>query len=63
LQQITKNEKDWLIKNGYIKNQKGKYIDLKITQKNKKAKRKKYYTTTTIARNLKFMDGNNNNIK
>jgi hypothetical protein len=46
---------DFLISNNYIKTYKGKYIDLIIIGKNKKAKRKKRYTTEPIARNLRFM--------
>ncbi len=56
MQQITKEEKDFLISKGYIKRYNGKYADLIILNKHKKSNRKKYYTTEIIARNLKYMD-------
>jgi len=52
--QISKQEKDWLIKNKYLKLEKGKYTDLTVTSRKKsKSKRKKHYVPEPIAEKLK----------
>ncbi len=54
MQQITKQEKDWLIKNNYLKIKRGKYEDLTVTSRKKsKSKRKKYYVSEPIYKKLK----------
>ncbi len=53
MQQIDKEEKDWLINQGYIKLKRGKYLDLVVLNRQKNARCKKYCTTEVIAENLK----------
>lgn len=50
--EISKQEMDYLIRKGYIKNRKGKYIDLIITGRKKKSKNKKRYVPEHIASKL-----------
>lgn len=54
--QISKEEAEYLIAKGFIKNVRGKYRDLIVLNKGKKAKRKKHYTTEPIAQKLKHVD-------
>ncbi|HQD92624.1 MAG TPA: hypothetical protein PK924_05055 [Bacilli bacterium] len=54
--EVSKREKDWLIKNNYIELKNGKYVDLTVTSRKKsKGKRKKYYVIDNMAEILKQM--------
>lgn len=51
--EVSKREKDWLIKNNYLKLKKGRYADLTVTSRKKsKSKRKKYYVPEPIYKKL-----------
>lgn len=50
--QISKEQADYLIKNGFLKSFKGKYQDLTITCRDKKSCRKKHYVSRDIAKFL-----------
>ena len=49
---ITKEQVDYLIKNGYLKSFRGNYPDLTICSRNKKAKRKNRYVSDDVAKFL-----------
>lgn len=51
---ITKEEMQLLIKNGYLRCVKGKYIDLMVCSKGKKHGGKTRYVTDFIAHKLKY---------
>lgn len=53
MQPVTKLEKEWLIKNGFLKVKAGEYPGLTITSKYKK--RKKYYVLDSLAEKAKLM--------
>jgi hypothetical protein len=61
LVQINKDEKEFLIKNGYLKAKMGKYPDLTITSRNKKSRRKIYYVPDYYVNYLKNDKENKNN--
>ncbi|MDD3292446.1 MAG: hypothetical protein PHY19_07950 [Methanocellales archaeon] len=50
--EITREEMNFLIREGYLRMYRGKYPDLIIIGRNKKAKRKQRYVPRTIARFL-----------
>jgi len=54
LEQITTEEKDWLIEKKYIKLERGKYIDLIVTSRYKPSKRKGYYVSPDVYKKIKF---------
>ena len=53
LQQITRQEKDYLITKNLLRMVNGKHPDLSITSKKKKGKRKKYYVIDCLAERAK----------
>lgn len=53
--EVSKQEMEWLIKNGYLKCKNGQYPDLAITSKHKKGKRKRRYVSEPVAEKLKLM--------
>jgi hypothetical protein len=53
LKQISKQEMQWLIANKYLKMEGGRYLNLTIT--GRKSKRKKRYVPENIYNKLKFM--------
>ena len=55
MKRVTHAEKDWLLKNNYIKQKNGRYPYLVITGKGKKGKRKKYHVPEFIYDKLKYM--------
>lgn len=59
MQQITRQEKDYLIEQNFLKMVRGQYPDLAITSKKKKGKKKgknkKYYVTDYLAMRVKEM--------
>jgi hypothetical protein len=55
IKRISKADLEWLISKGYIKTEKGRYIDVIITGKQKSnSKNKNIYTTDIIADKIKF---------
>ena len=53
---IQKEDKDWLVKNGYLKNQKGKYLGLVVCNKEHPSRSKTYYIEDRIAKFLQYKD-------
>lgn len=49
---ITKEQVEFLIEKGYLKNKQGKYPDLHITCKQKRNGRKGYFVPDYLAKNL-----------
>ena len=61
---IHKSDKDWLIKNGYLKIVKGKYVGLIVCNKNHNSNSKTYYVEDRFAKLLnKKYNKNYNNYK
>ena len=52
LKPIDRQEKDWLIKHGYLKLVKGEYPDLTTASRRGKGKRKRYYIVENLLRYL-----------
>ena len=55
MKQVSKQEKDWLIKNNILKMERGKYQDLSLIGRCKKSRRKKYFVPDWMADKARLM--------
>lgn len=56
MKRVTKEQVDNLIKNGYLKNKKGRYPDLQITSRQRTRKRKNYFVPDYLMEKLKGVE-------
>jgi len=59
LTRICKEDKDWLIKKGYLKNDKGRYAGLIVCNKEHPSRSKTYYVEDRVASRLRFKNDKN----